>query len=63
MNLVIYYWPTEQLKVVSKTGENCKLLDKCILNNVSQLGLVVSHSTACHYWLDGCATDCLPVTL
>jgi len=49
MNLVIYYWPTEQLKVVSKTGENCKLLDKCILNNVSQLGLVVSHSTACHY--------------
>jgi len=28
-------------KVVSKTVENCELLDKCIFGNVPDLGLLV----------------------
>ena len=45
MNLVNSFWqvrlPTKQVfKVVSETGENCKLFDKCIINNIPQLRLL-----------------------
>jgi len=32
--------PTKQVfTVASKTGENCKLFDKCIFDNIPQLGI------------------------
>ena len=48
MNLVIFFssslkLPTEQVfKVVLNTGENRKQFDKCIFDNIPQLGLLVS---------------------
>jgi len=51
--------PTKQVsEFVSKTGENCQLLDERVLDNIRQLGLVVSNIVRhfrVDYWM--CATE------
>jgi len=45
MNLVNFFQEVTwfiNFRVVSETGENCNLFNKCIFDDIPQLGLIVS---------------------
>ena len=62
MNSIIWVWlifflagyiaHKEVFKVISKTYENCKLFDKCIFDNISQLGYLLLYSIVCRSPVD-----------
>jgi len=57
--------PTKQVcKVAPKTGENSKLFEKCIIDNIPQLGLLASSLLVIFKWTTGCVQlSCLPFML